>query len=98
MIKIRAIRERITMCPANIFAKSRILNTADFIKNPKVSINTIKNPIGLGVPCGNIFLKKPKTPRFLNPALKISRKTIAANAPVTLIFPVAALNAGISPT
>ncbi len=49
-IKIRLIKERITICPAVIFANNLNINTNGFVNTPKISIGTKMNftPKGTG--------------------------------------------------
>lgn len=75
------------MCPANIFAKSRMLELNGRIRNDKISITINKGSNHIGMFEGKKILKN-FTPRFLNPSMIHAEKKLKDNNNVKAICEV----------
>ena len=91
--KINDIKLNIIICPAVIFAKSRIIRAKGFVKTPKISIGIIIGNNATGVPGG--FTRCFQYPLFADAVIIINVKI--DNTKVTEIFPVTLAAPGVSP-
>ena len=76
------IIDRITICPAVIFAPSLIVSANGRTNIPKISMGIKINNTGAGTPLGIMLFQYPKKPCFIVPAIIIAKNVILANPTV----------------
>src|SRR5262245_55027529 len=87
-----------TMWPASMFAKSRIMSAKGFVNMEMISTGIMMGRSHAGSPGGTMPMKWCTTPYFEIPAHCWARNEIVARASVTARFPVEVAENGMSPS